>query len=146
MSNRVRCIKNYLLAAGYLNRTLVVPLHADEITYHYERRAYFDVNHTRRCFGPRTVISRDEFLQEERERRMGGAGGADGGGKGGGGGGGGEAGGNVAVNVDQIVCLIGRCYNQDHMGVPDRMPNLTGIGYSPSLKWTNGRCDDSRRF
>ncbi|CAI5491886.1 unnamed protein product [Closterium sp. Naga37s-1] len=72
MSNRVRCIRNYLRAAGYLNRTLVVPLHADEITYNYDRRAYFDVNHTRHCFGPQTVLSRDELLQEERERRMGG--------------------------------------------------------------------------
>ncbi|CAI7917344.1 unnamed protein product, partial [Closterium sp. NIES-54] len=28
LSNRVRCIRNYLTLSGYLNRTLVVPLHA----------------------------------------------------------------------------------------------------------------------
>ncbi|CAI5482485.1 unnamed protein product [Closterium sp. Yama58-4] len=72
MSNRVRCMNKYLLAAGYLNRTLVVPLHADEISRNYERRAYFDLNHTRRCYGPRTVISRDELLELEK-----GAGGSD---------------------------------------------------------------------
>ncbi|CAI7783621.1 unnamed protein product [Closterium sp. NIES-53] len=127
MSNRVRCIRNYLRAAGYLNRTLVVPLHADEITYNYDRRAYFDVNHTRHCFGPRTVLSRDELLQEERKRRMGSAGG-----------GGGKGGGDVRIDVDQIVCLTGRCYNQVHIGIPDLLPNLTGIGYSPNVKWTNG--------
>ncbi|GJP55959.1 hypothetical protein CLOM_g14997 [Closterium sp. NIES-68] len=123
MSNRVRCIKNYLIAAGYLNRTLVVPLHAGEIHLNYERRAYFDVNHTRRCYGPRTVISRDDMLGEERARRV-----VDGS----------EGEWNGTVNLDQIVCFVGHCYNQEDMGVPDRMPNLAGIGISPNLKWTNG--------
>ncbi|CAI6002984.1 unnamed protein product [Closterium sp. NIES-64] len=78
LSNRVRCIRNYLTLSGYLNRTLVVPLHAADAStggktgsssstapvadshgnrLSYDRRVFFDVAHAQLCFGPTTVMT-----------------------------------------------------------------------------------------
>ncbi|CAI5482157.1 unnamed protein product [Closterium sp. Yama58-4] len=83
LSNRVRCIRNYLTLTGYLNRTLVVPLHAADASstggntgnsssssssttpvadshgnrLSYDRRVFFDVAHAQLCFGPTTVMT-----------------------------------------------------------------------------------------
>lgn len=64
VSNRIRCFRKALLAAGLLNRTLIVVDNPKEIVYGYERLLLFDVKHTRLCLGEDTVITSSEFLRK----------------------------------------------------------------------------------
>ncbi|CAI5497732.1 unnamed protein product [Closterium sp. Naga37s-1] len=45
VSNRIRCIRNYLIVAGVLNRTLVAPFRPAEVNGSYDRRVFFDLTH-----------------------------------------------------------------------------------------------------
>lgn len=65
ISNRMLCLRNHLLVAGYLNRTLVVPYHKKENHKFYDLRVVFDVEHARNCFG-RAVFTTAEYRRKYR--------------------------------------------------------------------------------
>ncbi|CAI7853375.1 unnamed protein product [Closterium sp. NIES-54] len=63
ISNRVLCIKNHLLLAGLLSRTLIVPFHHSEVVRNYNMHVALDVEHLRRCFG-KVVFTTAEYRRK----------------------------------------------------------------------------------
>ncbi|CAI5514602.1 unnamed protein product, partial [Closterium sp. Naga37s-1] len=134
MSNRIRCIKNHLLVAGVFNRTLVVPLRANEVTRHYDRRTFFHLPHTRLCYGPSSAISLDDLLALPAATAP--AAGSEPAPAGSETGATAEAL-SATVQVDQVLCLQKQCYNQSSASRDD-LPSLSGITYPPNLTLTIG--------
>lgn len=72
MSNRVICIRNHIILAGLLNRTLVV----DTLQPGYTKRRYswpilFDTQHLNACFGPRSVVTTAEYQRRHgRQKKL----------------------------------------------------------------------------
>ncbi|GJP34812.1 hypothetical protein CLOM_g19232 [Closterium sp. NIES-68] len=153
VSNRIRCIRNYLIMAGVLNRTLVAPFRPSDVNRGYDRRVFFDLNHTRRCYGPRTVITLDELLAERRavlngrgssssssnDASIGGT--ADSGNNSSTGGNGSTSDGSSGnssssssstsadIIVTQVVCPYDTCYDQPGWGLPTVFPTLEGVTF-----------------
>ncbi|CAI5521344.1 unnamed protein product, partial [Closterium sp. Naga37s-1] len=130
VSNRIRCIRNYLIVAGVLNRTLVAPFRPSEVNGSYDRHVFFDLTHMRRCYGPRTVITLDELLAERRAARNGN------GSSGNGSSGNGSSNNNSSssstaadIIITQVVCPFTNCYFQPGWGLPTVLPTLGGVSY-----------------
>ncbi|GJP63502.1 hypothetical protein CLOP_g20568 [Closterium sp. NIES-67] len=127
LSNRVRCMRHSMIAAGMLNRTLVVPMCARDVPRHYDRHAFLHLAHTQRCYGPLSVISWDGAggngtLSSSMQTGNGSASSS-------------SSSSSMAV-IDQVICIREPCYNQPGWGSPDHLPDLPGLSYSPNLTIT----------
>ncbi|GJP46887.1 hypothetical protein CLOM_g6137 [Closterium sp. NIES-68] len=117
-STRVRCFRNYMLLAGLANRTLLVPMNTTEVASGYDRRIVFDLNHTRRCYGPLSVLSTQEFVDLSKQQ--------------------GEGGGvkEGKVVIDQVLCLRAACYNQKGHGDPGTLVDLPDAALAENITWS----------
>lgn len=52
-----------MLYAGLLNRTLVVAMDPKEVALEYDYSIVFDVDHFRRCYGPKTLMTTREYQE-----------------------------------------------------------------------------------
>ena len=59
-----------LLAAGLLNRTLVVSLNQRAIYRHYDRRLVLDFDQIRDCYGKNTIMTTSEYSQQHGGRKL----------------------------------------------------------------------------
>ncbi|GJP39314.1 hypothetical protein CLOM_g23697 [Closterium sp. NIES-68] len=65
ITNRLLCLRNHMLLAGLLNRTLIVPFHRSETIFNYDLHLVVDLEYLRACLGP-TVFSTAEFRRKFR--------------------------------------------------------------------------------
>ncbi|CAI5962333.1 unnamed protein product, partial [Closterium sp. NIES-64] len=65
ITNRLLCLRNHMLLAGLLNRTLLIPFHRSETILDYDLHLVLDLAYLRSCIGP-TVFTTAEFRRKFR--------------------------------------------------------------------------------
>ncbi|CAI5957784.1 unnamed protein product, partial [Closterium sp. NIES-65] len=65
ITNRLLCLRNHMLLAGLLNRTLLIPFHRSETILNYDLHLVLDLAYLRSCIGP-TVFTTAEFRRKFR--------------------------------------------------------------------------------
>ncbi|CAI5494565.1 unnamed protein product, partial [Closterium sp. Naga37s-1] len=65
ITNRLLCLRNHMLLAGLLNRTLIIPFHRSETILNYDLHLVLDLAYLRSCIGP-TVFTTAEFRRKFR--------------------------------------------------------------------------------
>ncbi|CAI5471203.1 unnamed protein product [Closterium sp. Yama58-4] len=66
VTNRLLCLRNHMLLAGLLNRTLIIPFHRSETILNYDLHLVLDLAYLRSCIGP-TVFTTAEFRRKFRQ-------------------------------------------------------------------------------
>lgn len=71
VSNRLPCIQNHLVFAGLLNRSLVVDtLVLGPTIHHYNWTVLVDIDHVRKCFGEKAIVTTAEWSAAHQGRKM----------------------------------------------------------------------------
>eukprot|EP00897_Mesotaenium_endlicherianum_P009738 jgi/Mesen1/8793/ME000528S08190 len=101
LSNRLACIRQHMLDAALLNRTLILP--TDGLGYNYDQ--LIDLKQPQICFGNDTFLTLDEFYKSVQ-------------------------GGRRTLVVDRLVCHVHKYQKPSHCGTVARAYEPLGVSFA----------------